>query len=410
MPVHHRWFRSALHKRIKQISGKITLRDSEGVVTLGRQADDGLSADVTIHSSEFYARMAVSGTVGAAEAYMDGLWDCADLTRLVRILVRNREALMGLEGGLARLSYPLIKAHDWLRPNTRRGSRRNIAAHYDLGNDFYQSFLDETLMYSCAFFEDASTSLLDASHAKNERICRKLGLESNHRVLDIGGGWGGFALHAAREHGCHVTMTTISAEQHRLARERVAAAGLEDRIEILSQDYRDLEGEYDRIVSIEMIEAVGHQFYSEYFGAINRLLRPEGAALIQAIVVQDRHYDEVRRGVDFIKRYIFPGSCLPSVGVVLDVVRKSTDLRLFDCEDMTEHYARTLSEWCDVFLERREEVRALGYDEQFLRMWEFYLRYCEGGFAEHFTGLHQWVFAKPRFGVGELQGSRAELQ
>jgi cyclopropane-fatty-acyl-phospholipid synthase len=289
--------------------------------------------------------------------------------------------LDGMERGLARLTVPVQKGLHWLNRNTRGGSRRNISAHYDLGNDFFRLFLDPTMMYSSAIFEPATLSLEQAQCVRLERICRRLDLGPGDHLLEIGTGWGGMAIHAARQYGCRVTTTTISRQQHELARERIAEAGLEDRITLLLEDYRDLKGEYDKLVSIEMIEAVGHEYYETYFGQCGRLLKDAGLMLLQAITITDQRYDAARRSVDFIQRHIFPGSTIPSVTAMLSACTRSSDLRLVHLEDIGPHYATTLRIWRENFQRNLDGVRALGYPEEFIRMWEFYFGYCEGGFA-----------------------------
>jgi len=356
-----------------------------------------LTATVRVQHPDFYRRLAFGGTIAAGESYMDGLWTCSDLTALIRIMVRNQEAQQELEGGLAGLTAPLQRLLHRLNDNTRRGSRRNIAAHYDLGNDFYQLFLDPTMAYSCGIFEWADSTLEEASTAKFDRICRKLGLAPGMRVLEIGTGWGGFAIHAARNYGCHVTTTTISRQQHDLAAEKISACGLNHQITLLQRDYRDLTGQFDRLVSIEMIEAVGHRHLPVYFRACSDRLNPDGAALIQAITMPDHHYQRYLKAPDFINRYIFPGSCCPSLHAISEAVARDTALRLTHLEDISPHYARTLREWRKAFLANLERVRRMGFDERFIRMWEFYLCYCEGGFAERFTGNLQLLFTKPLY-------------
>ena len=298
-----------------------------------------------------------------------------------------------------------MRALNTFRRNTRHGSRRNIAAHYDLGNDLFKLFLDENMMYSSAIFADPSGSLVaesleQASRRKIDRICRKLDLQPTDHVVEIGTGWGGFALHAATHYGCRVTTTTISAEQHALASERVAAAGLQDRITLLLNDYRDLDvgdgtGGYDKLVSIEMIEAIGHQYMDTYFKKCAALLKPDGLAMIQAITIEDSRYKQALDSVDFIKRHIFPGSFIPSVSAMLDASARTSDLRLLNLEDIGPSYALTLNHWRQRFLTRLDEVRKLGYDERFVRMWEYYLCYCEGGFIERSIGTAQMLFARP---------------
>ncbi|MEO8011069.1 MAG: cyclopropane-fatty-acyl-phospholipid synthase family protein, partial [Dokdonella sp.] len=279
--------------------------------------------------------------------------------------------------------------------NTRSGSRRNIAAHYDLGNDLFTLFLDDNLMYSSALFVDEDESLDVASTRKLDRICVKLGLQPQHRVVEIGTGWGGFALHAAKHHGCHVTTTTISQEQHDLARSRIDAAGLSDRVTLLLADYRDLQGRYDRLVSIEMIEAIGHQYLDTYFGKVGTLLKDDGMALIQAITIEDHRYRQALKAVDFIKRHIFPGSFIPSVSAMMSSHARVSDLKVFNLEDFGPSYALTLKAWRERFMARLAEVRALGYPARFVRMWEFYMAYCEGGFRERSIGVVQMLLAKP---------------
>ena len=318
---------------------------------------------------------------------MLGHWSTPDLTGLLRLLLLNRTALDSLEGGLARLSAPLRLVAHWLHANTRAGSRRNISAHYDLGNDFFRLMLDETMMYSCALFERPDMTLAEASRAKLDVVCRKLALAPHHHVLEIGTGWGGLAVHAAARYGCRVTTTTISPSQFELARERIRAAGLEDRITVLLEDYRELRGHrYDRLVSIEMIEAIGHRQYETFFRRCSELLAADGRMLLQSITIADRHYARARNEVDFIKRYIFPGCCIPSVGALTRAMVEASDLRLVHLEDIGLHYATTLAAWRQNFHSNLERVRALGYPETFVRMWEFYLCYCEAGFAERALG------------------------
>jgi cyclopropane-fatty-acyl-phospholipid synthase len=326
---------------------------------------------------------------------MAGDWSCDDLTTLVRIFALNRAVLNGLEKGLARLGMSLFRVIHTLRRNTRHGSRTNIAAHYDLGNEFYRLFLDETLMYSCAIFATEETGLYEASVAKNERICHKLQLRPGDHLLEIGSGWGGFALHAASRYGCRVTTTTISRQQYDLTRQRVKEAGLEDRITVLCQDYRDLRGCFDKLVSIEMIEAVGQRFLDTYLRRCSRLLKPAGMMLLQAITIADQEYRRTKRAVDFIQHYIFPGGFLPSLAAITAAVAKVTDLRLYHLEDIGSHYATTLRHWREHFSANRDQVRALGFSESFIRMWEYYLCYCEGGFRERAISNVQILFTKP---------------
>ena len=376
--------------------GELTIVEGDAVYQFGkRSAAFDCHARITVLDSRFWGDIGLGGTIGSGEAYMQNLWECDNLTDLVRILVRNRDVLDRMDSGLSRLTRPVNKLIHFLRRNSRDGSRKNIAAHYDLGNDMFSLFLDETMMYSCGIFESPAATLKQASEAKLDRICQKLALGPDDHVVEIGTGWGGFAIHAARHYGCRVTTTTISKAQYDFASERVKAAGLEDRITLLLKDYRDLEGTYDKLVSIEMIEAVGHNFMDTYFEKCSSLLRPDGAMLLQAITIADQRYEEAKRSVDFIQKYIFPGGFLPSVTAMSDSITRRTDMRLFHLEDIGPHYATTLGRWREQFFHNIEQVRALGYPESFIRMWEFYLCYTEGGFAERAIGTVHMLLTKP---------------
>ena len=376
--------------------GELTLVENGERRTFGRRsADCDLRATLEVVHPQTYADTAFGGTVGGAEAFMRGDWRTDDLTSLVRLFIVNRDVMESVEGGAALVSAPLRRALHWLNRNSRDGSRRNIAAHYDLGNDLFALFLDETMAYSCGVFEHAGATLHEAQVAKFERICRRLRLAPGDHLLEIGTGWGGLALHAASRYGCRVTTTTISKEQHAWAAERIRAAGLEDRVTLLLDDYRDLRGRYDKLVSIEMIEAVGHQYLDTYTAQCSRLLEPHGAMLLQAITIQDQIYEQALRSVDFIQRYIFPGSFIPSVTAIADSVTRATDMKVFHLEDIGPHYATTLRRWRENFFARIDDVRRLGYPESFIRMWDFYLCYCEGGFLERQLGDVQMLLTKP---------------
>jgi cyclopropane-fatty-acyl-phospholipid synthase len=366
-----------------------TTRDFEG-------HSAGPAAAIEIRDPAFYSELAWGGSVGAAESYMLGHWTTPDLTALMRLMLVNRDALDSLEGGLARLSAPLRVAAHWLHRNSRAGSRRNISAHYDLGNDFFRLMLDETMMYSCALYERPGMTLAEASRAKLDSVCRKLDLGPSNHVLEIGTGWGGFAMHAAANYGCRVTTTTISPSQYELARERIRSAGLDGRIEVLLEDYRDLRGRYDRLVSIEMIEAIGHRQYPTFFRRAGELLERDGRMVLQSITIADVNYERARDEVDFIKRYIFPGCCIPSVGALTRAMVEASDLRLVHLEDIGLHYATTLAAWRRNFHARLDEVRAQGYPDTFIRMWEYYLCYCEAGFAERALGDVHMVMTRER--------------
>ena len=385
--------RVVLGRLTRLTHGRLSVEEAWG----GRRefgSGDAPRATITVRDPRFYRALVLGGHLGAVEAYLDGWWDTDDLTTLVQLMVRNHDVLDSLESGWARLAQPVRRAwHGWRR-NTRRGSRRNIAAHYDLGNEFFAQFLDDTLTYSCGIFEEADSTLRDASIAKYERICRKLEVTPGDHVVEIGTGWGGFALHAAGRYGCRVTTTTISRAQHALATERIAAAGLSDRVTILERDYRDLTGTFDKLVSIEMIEAVGHRFYGAFFRKCAELLRPGGRMALQAITIDPRFYDRARREVDFIKRYIFPGANIPSLPVLRQAAEVRARLSLLHLEDITPHYAETLKRWRQNFMARWDRLRALGFSEEFRRLWQFYFCYCEGGFRERFLGDVQMVFAR----------------
>jgi cyclopropane-fatty-acyl-phospholipid synthase len=377
--------------------GEITVIDGDGRHTFGRRTGAcHLRATIEILHPQTYADAAFGGSVGGGEAYIRGLWRADDLTALIRIFLVNRDVLQSMEGGTAIATAPLRRILHWLNHNSRDGSRRNIAAHYDLGNELFALMLDETMAYSCGVFERDDASLHEAQVAKFERICRKLRLSPGERLLEIGTGWGGFAIHAARRYGCHVTTTTLSREQHDWAREKIAEAGLQDRVTLILEDYRDLRGRYDKLVSIEMIEAVGARYLDTYTARCGALLEPHGAMLLQAITIQDQFYEEALRSVDFIQRFIFPGSFIPSVTAITESVRRSTDLKVFHLEDIGPHYATTLHRWRENFHARLPEVRRLGYPDAFVRMWDYYLCYCEGGFLERQLGDVQMLLTKPR--------------
>lgn len=378
--------------RLKSLShGRLRLHDGPSTYDFGDGSGDPITLDVL--DPAFYADIAFGGSVGAGESFMLGHWQTDDLTRLLRLFLRNRATMDSMESGIARLSAPLRLAAHWLHRNTRSGSRRNIRAHYDLGNDFFELMLDPTMMYSCGLYEHPGMSLGEASVAKLDAICRKLALEPTDHVLEIGTGWGGFAMHAAARYGCRVTTTTVSPSQFELAQARIARAGLSDRITVLLKDYRDLTGKYSKLVSIEMIEAIGHQYFREFFRVASERLAPGGRMLLQSITIAERHYESARDSVDFIKRYIFPGCCIPSVGALTQAMA-SSHLRLEHFEDIGPHYATTLAHWRDNFQAHRDRVRAMGYPETFCRMWSFYLCYCEAGFAERTLGDAQFLLIR----------------
>jgi cyclopropane-fatty-acyl-phospholipid synthase len=359
------------------------------------QPGDGLHGEIEVLNAALWPMVAANGSIGAGEAYIQGYWSSPDLTAVVRIFVANLDVLDGMERGLARMRRPLAKALHWLNRNTRQGSQRNISAHYDLGNALFEQLLDPTMMYSSAMFRSSSDSLEQAQLHKLERICQKLDLKPSDHLLEIGTGWGSMALYAATHYGCKVTTTTLSREQFAYTQRRIEEQCLQDRITLLLQDYRDLTGKYDKLVSIEMIEAVGHRFLPTYFKQCAHLLKEHGLMLLQAITIRDQRYEQAKKTVDFIQRYIFPGGALPSVNAMLHTISRDTDLNLHHMEDFGLHYARTLRLWHDNLRRSRHNLEALGYDQTFYRLWEFYLCYCEGGFLERSIGTAHLLLAKP---------------
>jgi cyclopropane-fatty-acyl-phospholipid synthase len=390
-------------RRLRRIRlGRLTFEEGRGRVRCGQEGDTiRPQAVVRVRDPRFFTAVALRGSIGAAEAYMDGWWTCEDLTSAIRVVIANRDALRALDGGLARLASRFRRLLHELRRNTRRGSRRNIAAHYDLGNDFFAAFLDETMAYSCGIFERADSTLHEASLAKLEAICRKLDLKPGQHLLEIGSGWGSLAIHAAERYGCRVTTITVSEKQRELAERRIREAGLADRVRVLLRDYRDLDGTYDALASIEMIEAVGERYLRTFFRACGDRLKSGGRMLLQAIVVPEERYRRYRRSVDFIQRHVFPGSFLPSLAIIREHAEEAGGMRVVAADDITAHYPRTLRSWRERFVANVDRVRALGYAEPLLRMWEYYLCYCEGGFLERWIGDYQLLLEKPgRSGSG----------
>jgi len=374
--------------------GQLRVRDALGQQVFG-DAGTGPRVTVQVRDPSAYADLATGGTIGGAEAYMQGKWAASDLAGLMRIFVANRSVMDGFERGLARATLPLERLSHWLRRNTPRQSRRNIHAHYDLGNEFYGLFLDPTMSYSAGIYAHPGATLEEAALHKLDVICQKLRLQPGDHLLEIGTGWGGLALHAARRFGCRVTTTTISRRQGEYAAQRVQEAGLGDRITVLDRDYRELEGQYDKLVSVEMIEAVGLQYLDDYFRICGARLKPHGRMLLQGIVIADHLYDQARRSVDFIQKYIFPGGALPSLGAIQSSLARVSDLQVLHLQDIGADYARTLQSWRERFLAQLPAVRQLGFPEEFIRMWEYYLAYCEAGFLERAISDVQLVLDKP---------------
>lgn len=382
--------------------GRLKLTEGQSSVVFGQSETDApLMAEITVLSSTFYSDVAFAGSVGAGEAYMSGSWKCDNLVSLVQILLRNRHVLDDMESGTAWFKTSIQRLLHWINRNTREGAKRNIAAHYDLGNDFFALWLDESMMYSSAIFANPDQSLADAQQNRLDAICTKLQLQAEDHVIEIGTGWGGFAIYAAQNYGCHVTTTTISKQQYKLAQQRVNAAGLQDKIHLLLDDYRDLAGSFDKLVSIEMIEAIGSDQYDTYFEQCGQLLKPGGRMLIQAITIADEQYRYSQRHVDFIQRYIFPGSCLPCLAVMTSTISRVSDMIVTRVDDIGLDYALTLNHWRQNFFDRISQIKEMGYPDEFIRMWEFYLCYCEGGFLEKAISNVHLVAQRP-VSVGEV--------
>jgi cyclopropane-fatty-acyl-phospholipid synthase len=389
-----RRLRGLVRRRVEGLAGgQLTVVDPWGVWSAGEPG--ALDAALEVADPGLYRALVLGGTVAAERAYLEGRWRSPDLTRLLRLMIANGARTAALDRGPAGLVAALSGWRQRLRRHDRPGSRANVAAHYDLGNDLFALFLDPTLTYSAAIFDPPDSSLEQASVAKLDRVCRKLELQPGDHLLEIGTGWGSLALHAAGRYGCRVTTTTLSREQHELASRRVAEAGLADRVSVLLRDYRDLEGRFDKLASIEMIEAVGHAGLPTFFARCAERLAPDGRMVLQTITMPDRGYARYLAGTDFIRLHVFPGGTLPSLGAMLAAIARETRLRVVHVEDIGPHYATTLRLWRKAFLARADEVRRLGYPERFLRLWEYYLCYCEAGFEERYLGDLQLVLDGP---------------
>lgn len=380
--------------------GRLTLVENHRLSVYGEESPDGLEAMIEIHSPGFYRAAVFGGEIGFGEAYMDGAWSSPDLTSLVRLAVRNLGLIDGSNSLFSLLKRTIARLEHLSRRNTVEGSRGNIRAHYDLSNEFFALFLDKSMMYSAALWEREDDSLEQAQWNKLERICRVLRLNEDDHLLEIGTGWGAFAIHAASRYGCRVTTTTISRRQYDLARQRIDAAGLADRVTLLLEDYRHLQGAFTKGVSIEMFEAVGLDHYDEYFNTFNRLIAPGGAILLQTITMNDRHFPSYQRSPDWIQKYIFPGGELSSVIEIQKSLARTGHYRLKDLSDFGVHYAWTLREWRRRFHDRIAEVRKLGFDQRFERMWDYYLGYCEGAFLERYIGVAQLLLVHAAAPVG----------
>ena len=389
------FFKKIILKKFGQLQfGFLRILDGDEEFHFGDDKSE-LKADVQIFSPEFYVFMGSGGLLGVTESYTAGYWQSNNLVSLIQIVIQNKDVMSQLDSGWARLFKPVNQYIHSFRQNSLDGSKKNILAHYDLSNEFYQLWLDETMTYSCGVFDNKSSTLEEASVEKLDRICRKLQLTDRDSVLEIGTGWGSFAIHAVKNYGCKVTTTTISDAQYELAKERINQEGLTDRIILLKDDYRKLTGQYDKIVSIEMIEAVGHEYVPLFFKIVSSLLKEDGLFVMQGITYNDQNFEVYKNSVDFIKKYIFPGSCLVSVSQVTESMKKYTDLSIVHLEDITVHYARTLKIWRENFQSSIPSIKALGFSSAFIKMWDFYFVYCEAGFRERHIGDYQFVFSKP---------------
>lgn len=411
-PVLYRWARSLLFRLLTGLhEGRLTILEGGEVRVFGGDTElTPKAAAIRVHHPRAYSAIVFGGSRGLGEAYMRGDWSSPDLTAAICLLIRSVQAWEKFFW-LGKLTAPIMRLRQWRRRNSVAGSRRNITAHYDLGNDFYALFLDSTMTYSCGIFETPEASLEEAQLAKYERVCRQLDLGPGDHLLEIGCGWGGLAIHAARHYGCRVTATTISPAQFEFARHRIQEAGLAARITLLARDYRHLEGEFDKLASIEMIEAVGLEYLPQFFRVCSRCLKPQGLMLLQAITIGDEVFERYRRSLDFIRSHIFPGGCILSLHVLGEAARR-TDLRLVHLEDLTHFYPPTLRRWRQNLAENLGSVRQQGFSEEFIRLWDFYLCYCEGGFLERYIGDMQLLYAKPghRESVWPFAGKRAGRQ
>lgn len=389
--------KKAMIKLLQNIEvGHLTIEDDGEVYSFGQPSKDlDIIAHISVNHISAYRAVLFGGTVGSGEAYIDNTWWSPDLTQVIRLMVANMAMLQKMDSRWSAFSGAINRFLLRFSSNTKDGSKRNISAHYDLSNDFFALFLDKSMQYSSGIYPHASSSLESASFNKLERVCKQLNLSSNDHLLEIGTGWGGLAIHAAKRFGCRVTTVTISQKQFEYARDWVEQEGLRSLVDVQLKDYRDIRGKFDKLVSIEMIEAVGHQFYKNYFSRCSQFLRPKGLMLIQAITVPDQRYDYAKNRADFIKKYIFPGGCLPSIEVIAKNIRAYTDMQIVSLDDITLHYAKTLADWKNEFFKKMDQVADQGFSDQFVRMWDFYLSYCEGGFRERVIGTSQIVFAKP---------------
>jgi cyclopropane-fatty-acyl-phospholipid synthase len=401
LPVLDKGCRSILFKKFKDLKhGYLLIVDKSEAAPVQHEFGDKtaeLQATVTVYKTSFYSRTLLGGSIGNGESYVDGDWDTQDLTNLVRIFVLNRDLLQSIDGGIGSLLQPIQRVFHGLRGNTISGSLENIRSHYDIGNDFFKLFLDETMMYSSALYENKDSTLHEASVLKIATLCKKLELKPEDHLVEIGTGWGSLAIHAAKTYGCRVTTTTISIEQFNYATEKVKEAGLENQVTVIFEDYRKITGVYDKLISVEMIEAVGLDNLDVYFEKCSSLLKPNGIMVLQAITIRDQFYSNARKSVDFIQRHIFPGTGIPSVHAIMNSITKKTDMILNEQKDFAEDYAHTLRDWSQRLTKNKDEITKLGYPDFLYRLWQYYFSYCEGGFRERAIGLSQITLTKTNY-------------
>ncbi|MCX2573034.1 SAM-dependent methyltransferase [Pedobacter sandarakinus] len=392
--------RVVLNALSKMTLGKLELTLPNGESLTFGNGEINISANIQVNHPDFFKSIALYGDIGFGEGYTSRLWDTTNITNVIKWVLLNIDNAPSVTGSRVKsLALNLLKFTNKLthvrRANTLAGSQKNIAEHYDLNNDFFATFLDKTMTYSSGYFTDDTVSLEESQYAKYDRLARQLKVKPTDHVLEIGSGWGGNAIFLAKNYGCKVTSVTISKEQQKLAQERVTAEGLNDRVSIIIQDYRNIDGKFDKIVSIEMLEAVGHQYLETYFKKCQSLLKPDGIFAFQVITSPDSRYDQLRNGVDWIQKHIFPGSLLPSVAAINNAVNNTGDLTMVDLKDMGLDYAKTLHLWFVAFNKHLDQVKALGFDETFIRKWNYYLNYCEAAFAMRNINVMQMVYTRP---------------
>ncbi|WP_159467521.1 cyclopropane-fatty-acyl-phospholipid synthase family protein [Dyadobacter sp. 3J3] len=394
-------YQQLVFSQLRKMSlGQLKMMLPDGKIEFFGDGSHQVTACITITHIDFFKKLILFGDIGFGEAYVDGLWETNNITDVITWVLLNVENAPGVSGSKSQnfalnILRLLNKVTHGMRSNTLEGSRKNISEHYDLSNDFFATFLDTTMTYSGAYFRHKGMSLEDAQLEKYDRLCKKLHLQPSDHVLEIGSGWGGNAIHMAKNYGCKVTSLTLSTEQQQLATRRIEEAGLSERVQVVLMDYRHVEGQFDKIVSIEMLEAVGHQYLDVYFSKCNSLLKKDGILAIQVITCPDSRYDSLKNGVDWIQKYIFPGSLLPSVSAINQSVNKTSEMSLVDLKELGLHYAYTLNAWYGKFIERLEEIKKLGFDESFVRKWTYYLCYCEAAFASRNISVMQLVYTRP---------------